>query len=88
MDTPTSDLLSVGEFQRSMKALERSINTRFDETDSGIRDIRNDQRAHAERLAVLEEFKKAETRKSLSVATVLTVAIAAVGEILKRVLGL
>jgi hypothetical protein len=87
MDTPNTQVLSVGEFQRSMKALERSINARFDDTDQGIREVRDDIRLHGERLAVLEEFKKSETKKNLSVATVLTVVIAATGEILKRILG-
>ena len=46
--------LSLGEFQRSIQALERSINTRFDSVDERLDGLQKEREKQSERIAVLE----------------------------------
>jgi predicted metal-binding protein len=80
-------VLSVGEFQRSMKQLERSLNTRFDSTDERLEEIRAEQRDALERIAVLEVAKKNTNKKAFSLSGVAALVGIAITEGLRQLLG-
>lgn len=65
--------LSTGEFQRAMKALERSINVRFDTVDERLTELQEQREKQSERIAVLEAASpnnKKTTTLSVIVATI------------------
>jgi hypothetical protein len=75
--------LSVGEFQRSMQALERAVTTGFARTDARLENIETAQNDHGERLAVIEATNKAKTRKALGWSAVATTGVVTLLEAVK-----
>jgi hypothetical protein len=63
------DHLTVGEFQRSMQALERAVTTGFARTDDRLERIESVLTHHGERIAVLESASKTRSRKAAGWST-------------------
>lgn len=64
--------LTVGEFQRSMQALERAVTTGFARTDARLEQIEAGQNNYGERIAVLEASHKTRTRKAIGWSAIIT----------------
>jgi len=76
-----NEILSVGEFHRSMQRIEE----RFDTLDSNVGATLS---LHAERIAVLESAPKVERKKKFSLAAIATTVGVIVGEATRRWFGL
>lgn len=75
--------LTPAEFERSMKALERHISAGFERTDSRLESIEASLIPLAERVAVLESAKPAETKRTMAGAGAIATAVALVLESLR-----
>jgi hypothetical protein len=76
--------LSVGEFQRSMQALERMVQAGFERTDDRLERIESAQGEHGERIAVLEGGRKAQARRAAGWSTLIVSGGVAVVEAVRR----
>jgi hypothetical protein len=75
-----SEHLSVGEFQRAMQALERTVTTGFERTDARLERIESGQAGHGERLAVVEASVKSRRRHAVGWGTAVATGMATLFE--------
>ena len=77
--------LTVGEFERGLKSLERNINSRFDAVDERFSKFDEKHTDHAERIAVLEKRSKESTKNQMKRTTTVAGAISTVMLVLAEV---
>lgn len=59
-----NEFIRAGEFERSHKSVMEAINTGFERMDSRFDNVEKKQDDHGARLAVLEDWRKNEKRKT------------------------